>query len=174
MGSLKRASKVFESLDSLAYEDQLSATCELFPFPETTHESLLCLPGLLFSPSLYPVPWPSEFRCKRLSRRVDQALHQVARMSEARSGRSRPNALRVWLVSGTPSEVTSCRRLSVATKGGQNPDVASLIRATRFLRRSVTRGLDPRVHLLRKTFSEVGWIAGSSPAMTGGSVTTAG
>src|SRR6516225_8711727 len=31
---------------------------------------------------------------------------------------------------------------------------------------SVTRGLDPRVHLFRKSFSRTGWIAGSSPAMT--------
>src|SRR5437762_465611 len=31
--------------------------------------------------------------------------------------------------------------------------------------RCVTRGLDPRVHLLRKIFCE-GWIAGSGPAMT--------
>jgi hypothetical protein len=31
----------------------------------------------------------------------------------------------------------------------------------------VTRGLDPRVHLLRiKVFLRKGWIAGSSPAMT--------
>src|SRR5262249_56436116 len=30
----------------------------------------------------------------------------------------------------------------------------------------VTRGLDPRVHLLRKKFLRRGWIAGSSPAMT--------
>jgi hypothetical protein len=30
----------------------------------------------------------------------------------------------------------------------------------------VTRGLDPRVHLLRKSFLRRGWIAGSSPAMT--------
>jgi hypothetical protein len=30
----------------------------------------------------------------------------------------------------------------------------------------VTRGLDPRVHHLRKNFSRTGWIAGSSPAMT--------
>jgi hypothetical protein len=30
----------------------------------------------------------------------------------------------------------------------------------------VTRGLDPRVHLLRKNFLRTGWIAGSSPAMT--------
>jgi hypothetical protein len=33
--------------------------------------------------------------------------------------------------------------------------------------RSVARGLDPRVHLLRiKVFLRKGWIAGSSPAMT--------
>src|SRR6266508_2021231 len=31
---------------------------------------------------------------------------------------------------------------------------------------AVTRGLDPRVHLLRKNFIRSGWIAGSSPAMT--------
>jgi hypothetical protein len=31
---------------------------------------------------------------------------------------------------------------------------------------TVTRGLDPRVNLLRKNFSQSGWIAGSSPAMT--------
>jgi len=31
---------------------------------------------------------------------------------------------------------------------------------------SVTRGLDPRVHLFRKNFLQTGWIAGSSPAMT--------
>ena len=37
---------------------------------------------------------------------------------------------RLGLVSGTPSGVTSCRGLSAATKGGQNPDVASLIRPT--------------------------------------------
>src|SRR5215471_16245785 len=35
---------------------------------------------------------------------------QVARMSEAKPGRSRPHALGVWLASGTPSGVTSCRR----------------------------------------------------------------
>jgi hypothetical protein len=28
------------------------------------------------------------------------------------------------------------------------------------------RGLDPRIHLLRKESFEKGWIAGSSPAMT--------
>src|SRR5262245_34251791 len=28
------------------------------------------------------------------------------------------------------------------------------------------RGLDPRIHLLRKTFCKAGWIAGSGPAMT--------
>jgi hypothetical protein len=28
------------------------------------------------------------------------------------------------------------------------------------------RGLDPRIHLLRKKFFKNGWIAGSSPAMT--------
>src|SRR5262249_33342940 len=64
---------------------------------------------------------------------------QVARMSHtrvyarlrramAKSGRSRPNALRVWLASGTPSGVTSCRRLSAATdrpgSRGQSPDIA--------------------------------------------------
>src|SRR5262249_6846972 len=30
----------------------------------------------------------------------------------------------------------------------------------------VMRGLDPRIHLLRKKLFEGGWIAGSSPAMT--------
>src|SRR5580704_18787114 len=30
----------------------------------------------------------------------------------------------------------------------------------------VMPGLDPGIHLLRKTFFEAGWIAGSSPAMT--------
>src|SRR5262245_4386386 len=72
-----------------------------------------------------------------------------------------------------PTGVRSCRRLSAATdrpslEGRTRMSLRSSgLRATRFSRRSVTRGLDPRVHLLRKTFSEVGWIAGSSPAMTG-------
>jgi hypothetical protein len=30
----------------------------------------------------------------------------------------------------------------------------------------VMRGLDPRIHLLRKKVYENGWIAGSNPAMT--------
>jgi hypothetical protein len=46
---------------------------------------------------------------------LERPVQQVARMSEAKSGRSRPNALRLWLVAGTPSGVTSCRRLSAAT-----------------------------------------------------------
>jgi hypothetical protein len=53
---------------------------------------------------------------------------------------------------------------ALATAGGEiaraYPDQieSSLVR--------VMRGLDPRIHLLRKKPLEVGWIAGSSPAMT--------
>jgi hypothetical protein len=72
------------------------------------------------------------------------AFQQVARMSEAKSGRSRPHALRIWLVPGTLSGVTSCRRLSAAI---DRPGLEGRIRMS--LRSSGLRGVASPAGLTR-------------------------
>src|SRR5437588_12592555 len=62
------------------------------------------------------------------------------------------------------------RDTRIACPGRATPDA---LRTSTTDPSTVMRGLDPRIHLLRKNFLEVRWIAGSSPAMTICSAATA-
>src|SRR5215831_17932920 len=78
---------------------------------------------------------------------------------QGRSGTCRRNE-HSWSLCVFGSTATPAKSVGAVGRG------AYRVRGTNIESPSVTRGLDPRVHHLRKNFLRRRWIAGSSPAMT--------